>query len=259
MTKTYLPVKIDKGEGPPLVLLHGLGNNYKSWLFVLKKLNFTRHRVIVLDLLGFGDAPKPKNIAYSPQDHAEAVIKTLDSLTVNNAIIAGHSMGCLVAIEIAKQRPDIAKQLVLFGAPIYEKSPKSTSWSRLRKAEGIYFTIFSIVKENPDAVQAGGTIANELVPFVKGMEITEETWPAYRESLKHTIMQFQSFKDACKLAVPTLFVNGIFDLFIIKKNIKAIAKKNKKYVRVKSTLGPHEITPLQGRQIARLLAKVAQS
>ena len=70
-----LPVKFDKGTGAPLVLLHGLGTNYKSWQFVLEHIDYTKHRVIALDLLGFGDAPKPKTITYTPQDHVDAIIR----------------------------------------------------------------------------------------------------------------------------------------------------------------------------------------
>ena len=76
-----LPVRVDKGTGPTIVLLHGLGNNYKSWTFALKHLDYTKERVVALDLLGFGDAPKPKNHRYTKEDHAKAVIDTHDSQT----------------------------------------------------------------------------------------------------------------------------------------------------------------------------------
>ncbi len=90
-----LPVKVDKGHGTPIVLLHGLGNNHTSWTFVSKHLDEAKSRVIALDLLGFGDAPKPQNCKYTPQDHAVAVIRTLDSLDIKRAVIAGHSMAVL--------------------------------------------------------------------------------------------------------------------------------------------------------------------
>ena len=101
-----LPVKFDKGTGAPLVLLHGLGTNYKSWQFVLEHIDYTKHRVIALDLLGFGDAPKPKTITYTPQDHVDAIIATLDKLGIKKAAFAGHSMGCIIAIELAATHPD---------------------------------------------------------------------------------------------------------------------------------------------------------
>ena len=88
MSAYRLPIQIDRGKGPAVVLLHGLGNNYTSWSFVLKHLS-NSVRVIVPDLLGFGDAPKP-DVRYTPADHAKAVITTLDSLNVTDCVLAGH-------------------------------------------------------------------------------------------------------------------------------------------------------------------------
>lgn len=252
MTLT-LPVKIDKGEGSPLVLLHGLGNTHKSWSYVLEHIDYTKWRVIVPDLLGFGDAPKP-DIDYTPKDHADAVLATLDELGITHAVIAGHSMGCLVAIDIAARHPKRVKHLALFGAPLYKRKPRNDLWRRLARTEGLYFALFEVVKQNPDAVQAGGKIADELLPFVKGMEITDRTWPAYKKSLEYTIMQYQSYTQAAALKVPTLFVNGVFDFFIIRRNTRDVRRANPQYIRLKRTLGPHELTPRQGRTVARIIA-----
>lgn len=251
-----LPVKIDNGTGAPLVLLHGLGNNHKSWSYVMEHLDTKRWRVIVLDLLGFGDAPKP-DVAYTPKDHADAVLATLDDLGIGTAVIAGHSMGCIVAIDIAHRYPDRIKHLALFGAPLYKQAPRTGRWRTLAHTEGIYFSLFEVVKKNPEAVQASGKIADDLLPFVKGMEITTETWPAYKKSLNNTIMQYESYKHATKLTVPTLFVNGLLDFFIIRRNIHAIRHANRHYVHIKRTLGPHELTPRQGRTAARILDRLA--
>ncbi len=252
VTSNLLPVQIDKGQGETVVLLHGLGNNFKSWSYVLEHFDGERNRVVAIDLLGFGDAPKPKNIHYIPVDHAGAVIATLDDLGVKDVVLAGHSMGCIVAIEVARQRPDLVSRLALFGAPLYKQEPRSDWWARMTRSGGMYFKIFKIVKKNPEAVKAGGDIAEELVPFVKGMEITDETWPAYRDSLENTIMQFDTYRHALELDTPMLFVNGIFDMFIIHKNNRTIAHRNSK-ANFRTTLGPHELTPRQGKKIARII------
>lgn len=254
--RDLLPVKIDKGTGDQtLVLLHGLGNNYKSWEFTLEHLDYTKWRVLAFDLLGFGDAPKP-HIAYTPSEHADAVLATLDSLNIRNAVIAGHSMGCIIAINLAHRYPDRIKKLALFGAPLYKQKPRHDWWHTLTHTEGAYFTVFGIVQKNPNAVQKGGHIADELVPFIKGMEITEKTWPAYKKSLENTIMQYETYKQATALTVPTLFINGLLDFFIIRRNIRSIHRANHQYVRIRRTLGPHELTPSQGKTAARIINKL---
>lgn len=256
MKQHVLPVKIDKGRGKPLVLLHGLGNNHTTWQYALEHIDYTKWRVIVPDLLGFGDAPKPQNIKYTPRDHTEAVMATLDKLGIDKATFAGHSMGCIVAIDIASEWPERTEKIVLLGAPLYKTIPKGGNWwQKLTRPEGLYFSLFEVIKANPDAVKAGGDIAEALLPFVKGMEITDATWPTFTSSLEHTIMQTKSYRQACALKVPTLFVNGFFDVFIINRNISSIHRQNRRHIRTKRTLGPHELTPRQGKTIARAIDK----
>lgn len=168
-------------------------------------------------------------------------------------------MGCLVAIDIANNWPDRVESMVLLGAPLYKVAPKGGSWWRkITRAEGLYFSLFEVIKNNPNAVQAGGKLANELLPFVKGMEITDETWPAFKKSLEHTIMQATPFQQAASLRVPTLFVNGLLDVFIIRRNTWTVHRANRQYTQIKRVLGPHELTPRQGRTIARHIDKFAK-
>lgn len=248
-----LPVKVDHGDSEiALVLLHGLGNNHLSWTYVDKQLQESPYRVVIPDLLGFGDAPKPES-KYTPKDHADAVITTIDKLGLKRVVLAGHSMGCIVAVEIAKQRPDLVKRLVLLGAPLYKKLPRGGWRSKLSRAENGYFTIFNYLKKNPDVTITAATGADIMLPALKGMEITDETWPAFRASLHNTIMQIETYKDIKTIRVPTLLIYGTLDVFVIKKHLKSLARANRRYVKYKKTLGPHEITPLEGKYIAKLL------
>lgn len=250
-----LPVKVDRGQGDnAIVLLHGLGNNHESWTYVDRQLKKSPYRVVIVDLLGFGDAPKPSG-DYTPKDHADAVIATLDSLKLKRIILAGHSMGCIVAIEVAKQRPELVKSLVLLGAPLYKRLPRGGWWSKLTRAESAYFTIFNYLKRNRDATIVAAKGADTLLPVLKGMEITDETWPAFKSSLNNTIMQIKTYQDVKHITVPTLLIYGRLDIFVIKKYLKSLARKNKRYVAYETMLGPHEITPLQGKSIAKMLGE----
>jgi pimeloyl-ACP methyl ester carboxylesterase len=251
-----LPITSDKGTGTPLVLLHGLGNNHTSWQFVLKYIDYTKFRVITLDLLGFGDAPKPNNSNYTPKDHAKAVLATLDALGIEQAVFAGHSMGCIVAIEIAHTWPKRAISLLLLGAPLYKATPTHSWRHKWFRAEGLYFSLFEVIQRHPEAIKTGSDLANELLPFVKGMDITDETWPAFTKSLEHTIMQQQSFTKAVQLHTPSIFVNGLLDIFIIRRNIRIICRGNRTYTRLHHTLGPHELTPRQGRTIGNIINRL---
>lgn len=253
--KYKLPIKIDKGSGDPIVLIHGLGNNHKSWTYVLENIDYTKNRVIAFDLLGFGEADKPDTIDYSVSDHAEAVINTLDELSLKAVVISGHSMGSLVAIELAKKRPDLANNLVLLGAPLFKRMPGKFSRFRFWRREDMYSKIFRLIASKKDMTLTAANGVSQFMPLVKGMEITEETWSPFKRSLRNTIMQTQSYADLIKLKTPTHLLYGHLDFFVIKKNLATAAKKNRQYITEDTALGPHEITPVHGKSIAKLLQK----
>ena len=242
----------------PLILLHGVGNNYQSWKNVREHLDTSIFRVYIPELLGFGDAPKPKNIQYTLADHAEAVINTIDGLEVKDVMLAGHSMGSLVAIEVAMRRPDLVKHLTLLGVPLYETMPKGGKLRRFFNAEGIYFNIFSFLQENQDLVITGSTVAEDLLPQLHGLEVTKENWNAYEKSLSNSIIQTKSYRDVGNLQVPTSIVCGLLDLFVINRVVRKAASQNKDYVKVKTMLGLHEITPRQGKHVARMMRSAAK-
>lgn len=254
-----LPVKIDTGAGQPLVLLHGLGNNHQSWGYVVAELDTDTYRVLVPDLLGFGSAPKPKptQCEYDLDSHAQAVIAMLERLELDGVVMAGHSMGCLVAARVAVRRPDLVSRLVLLGPPLYRRVPRGDWWERIRHADGAYFTIFSLLAKNPTLTIAAAKTADKLSPLLQGMQVTKSTWPAFVASLRRTIMQTEPFSDITRLRVPTLLAHGKLDVFVVKRNLRAAARRNRAYVRFVSVIGPHEITPLQGKLVAEMLQKPA--
>jgi pimeloyl-ACP methyl ester carboxylesterase len=248
-----LPIKINKGTGEPLVLLHGLGNNHKSWTYVLEEIDYKKNNVIAFDLLGFGDASKPSDIEYTPDDHADAVIKSMDENGIKNAIIAGHSMGCIVAVAVAKKRPDLAARLVLLGAPIFKHKPRKIDSFKFWRREDAYTSIFKVIAKSPDLTLSAANALDVVAPLLKGMEITEETWPSFQKSLRNTIMQTQTYQDLLLLKTPTLAIYGHLDFFVIKHNLQKVAKKNKEFITFETMMGPHEITPIHGKSIVKLL------
>jgi len=248
-----LPVQLDKGTGDPVVLIHGLGNNYKSWTYVIENFDYTKNRLIAMDLLGFGEAEKPDDCDYTTNDHANAVIRTLDSLGITHALIAGHSMGCLVATEVAHQRPEMVSKLILLGSPIFKKLPGKFDHVRFWKKEDLYSKLFKLISSQKDMTLAAANGVVQFLPLIKGMEVTEETWPAFKKSLRNTIIQTKTYKDLVAIQTPTTLLYGILDLFVIKKNLQSVARRNKRFVSYDSALGPHEITPVNGKKIAELL------
>jgi pimeloyl-ACP methyl ester carboxylesterase len=93
------------GEGPDILLLHGLGATKASFFEVAAALSRS-HRVHALDLPGFGSSSKPAFAAYDAGYFADAVLGVMDAMGIERAHIVGNSLGGRVAIEVGLRRPD---------------------------------------------------------------------------------------------------------------------------------------------------------
>jgi pimeloyl-ACP methyl ester carboxylesterase/FAD/FMN-containing dehydrogenase len=110
-----LPV-IEQGDpdGVPVVLLHGLSDSARSFDPVLPHLPPSL-RVLAVTQRGHGDAPKPED-GYSAEQMAADVIALLDDANIQRAVVAGHSMGSIIATRLALDAPERVAGLVLMGA-----------------------------------------------------------------------------------------------------------------------------------------------
>lgn len=103
---------MEAGVGDPVLLLHGLGATKASFLPTVGALSAT-HRVIAIDLPGFGDSTKPLAVAYNAPYFARSVAAVLDALGLERASLVGNSMGGRVAIETGLRAPDRVDRIVL--------------------------------------------------------------------------------------------------------------------------------------------------
>jgi 2-succinyl-6-hydroxy-2,4-cyclohexadiene-1-carboxylate synthase len=105
-----------RGDGPPLLLLHGFTGSAESWAEIMPQLT-TRWQVVAPDLLGHGgsDAPvDPSRLGMQPQ--VADLIALLDLLQIPCAHVVGYSMGGRVALSLAIAAPDRVERLVLESA-----------------------------------------------------------------------------------------------------------------------------------------------
>ena len=107
---------IDVGDGPPVVLVHGLGANWQTWLEVIPVLVDRGFRAVAFDLPGFGHSEMPSEPISIPA-YGLCVDELLDGLRVRGpAAVVGSSMGGLIAAEVAIARPQRVERLVLVSA-----------------------------------------------------------------------------------------------------------------------------------------------
>lgn len=90
---------LDAGEGPPVILLHGLGATNASMLTTLWELS-SSYRVLAPDLPGFGDSGKPA-VTYNAAFFARWLLGLMDATGIEQAHLVGNSMGGRIALEAA--------------------------------------------------------------------------------------------------------------------------------------------------------------
>jgi 3-oxoadipate enol-lactonase len=120
------------GEGPPIVLIHGLGGALDVWHGVAELLAL-HHHVVTLDLRGHGRTPAGR-AQLSIKSWAQDVAALMGELELPAATVVGHSMGSLIAQHMALTTPDLVDQLVLVGGISYFEPPDKQAYEQRAKA-----------------------------------------------------------------------------------------------------------------------------
>ena len=111
----------DQGEGSPIILLHGVPTS--SWMYrkVIPGLA-EKHRVIAVDLIGYGSSAKPKDdpAAYRPAEQARRVRQLAKKLGLTNYSLMFHDMGGLVAWEMLRQDSDAISNLIVLNTIVHK-------------------------------------------------------------------------------------------------------------------------------------------
>lgn len=127
-----LPLAFEEaGQGTPLVLLHGFPLNRDLFSPILPALA-QLGRVVAVDLPGFGGSP-PLPCPFTLGQMADAVWDLLDRLQLPSCVLAGHSMGGYVALEMAARRPESLRALILLASHPQPDSPEALA----RRQEGV--------------------------------------------------------------------------------------------------------------------------
>jgi pimeloyl-ACP methyl ester carboxylesterase len=110
---------LEGGSGPPLVLIHGRGlacTTWAPWLLPLAR----RHRVVALDLPGFGATPagqlRPGGAEEGLEYFVDPVAALLATMRLDGPVLVGHSLGAFISVELSLRRALQPSALVLIGS-----------------------------------------------------------------------------------------------------------------------------------------------
>jgi pimeloyl-ACP methyl ester carboxylesterase len=138
---------IDRGGGPTVLLLHGFASAIEAWGPVLPAL-LPRHRVIAVDLMGFGWTDRPPG-DYSPLGQARRVLALLDQRGVQKISVVAHSWGSSVALAMAQIAPDRIRRIAIYDGFVFDdQKPTLFRWAKVGGIGELLFALF--YKERPE-------------------------------------------------------------------------------------------------------------
>jgi len=220
-----------------VLFLHGIGNTGAAWDDVTRQLPGDLN-IVTIDLLGFGNSRRPSWIRYSAKTQARSIMATFLKLRITEpVIVVGHSLGALVAVEIAKRYPLLVKSLVLCAPPFYRVDPV-----KFPNSDQILRSTYRFAKDHPEHAIRLATLAIKYGLVNKSFTLTDDKTilEPYMDALESSIINQTSLADAEKLALPVTIIRGRFDPVIVPNNLRRLAKKNP-HIILKTINAGHEI------------------
>ncbi|SCL40383.1 Pimeloyl-ACP methyl ester carboxylesterase [Micromonospora pallida] len=237
----------DTGNGSPVLLLHAGIADRRMWREQVPALA-TRHRVITLDLRGYGDSELPP----APFAHHTDVVGLLDALGIERAALVGCSFGGAVAIDTALTHPERVTALALLGTAVtgYEWSDDTNDlWDALvgevdpddYAASAAAEVRFWVVgpKRQPADVDAA------LLRFAEEMDERALATEHVLSALDVTVPEPPAVERLAELRMPVLVTAGAADLPDISRLADLIAANAPDAVRLPDVPDAAHLLPLE--------------
>lgn len=213
-----------RGQGPPLVLIQGLGVGRWGWEPVVDRLA-RQFRVITVDNRGTGASDAPPG-SYSTRAMAEDVVAVLDDAGVGSAGVVGTSLGGMVAQELALAHPERVERLVLVAtipggrltAPMPLKTAYLLTWAPLMRSEQ---RLRGFVEHNlgPETLRRRAKVVRRLMALKRAHPQTKQAWRAQATAG----VLFDPLGRQRHITQPTLILQGTADQVVNPVNAERLA------------------------------------
>lgn len=236
---------------PTIVLLHGIAATSKSWEFLINELDTKKYRVIALDLLGFGQSPKPTDRIYDVFDHVKCINNTLDELNISQPfMLIGHSMGSIIALHYTRQYPHKVGKLFLLSLPLYTKSTDLSLSALARKQTDLYLNAYQFLSQKKNFSIKYSKKIRDFLHLNDGIDINENNWNAFRQSLINTVVKQNVLEDIKSINKPIQIIYGALDSLLVQENIIKLAKEVKNVNIIKVPLVHHLVDARFAKSVA---------
>jgi len=213
-----------RGQGPPLVLLQGLGVGRWGWEPVVDRLA-RQFRVITIDNRGIGASDAPAG-SYSTRAMASDVVAVLDDAGMASASVVGTSLGGMVAQALALAHPERVDRLVLVAtipggrltAPMPLKTAYLLTWAPLMRSEQ---RLRGFVEHTlgPQTLRRRPKVVRRLMALKRAHPQSEQAWRAQATAG----VLFDPLGRQRRITQPTLILQGTADQIVNPVNAELLA------------------------------------
>jgi len=200
------------GDGEKtIVFIPGLGGTTRYWSHSIGPLA-ERHRVVLVDLLGFGASPKPWT-RYSVERHVSELHAILDSL--GTITLVGHSLGALIAVAYAARHRNQVENLVLIGMPYFGSEEAAYRYMRSGKVKwGFLYTNVFLVMITCILTRR---VFGWLLPYIRrdiprevAEDLVKHSWRSSTSSLWEVVYRYDAADELRRLSGRTqvLMIHG---------------------------------------------------
>lgn len=211
------------GEGPPLVILHGLFGISDNWMSVGKALA-EKYHVIIPDLRNHGRSPHAEAFGYFPMK--EDLLEMLEELDIKSFILIGHSMGGKLAMHFAVQYPEMVQKLIVVDISPRQTRVRQTHLRMLHAMNSINFNQIT-TRQEVEKILAGYIETEALRLFVMKnlvrIDLNRLAWRINLGAIERNIDEImEGLPAGSGFDEPTLFIRGEESDYITGEDLPVI-------------------------------------
>lgn len=203
------------------MLVHGIASTSATFTH-LAPLLAADHRVISIDLLGFGGSPDGED--YTIDEHVEWIERTIRSLGLAQPFtVVGHSLGGLLMARYARRHPRRVRKLVMVNPPIM-LDPDDIGDRRERMAVEAYLRSYRFLRRNKAFTLKHFGLIARLLPIRGALVVTEEDWEPFVRTMKNCIESQTTISDIAGVRAPIAVVHSSADQLVVASGLRLVRR-----------------------------------
>lgn len=263
MKSAYKLHVFERGQGRPVILLHGVLSTHRYWDNVVEILE-PKRQLLTPDLLGFGVSPKPRRASYSPAQMVACLEETFRHYHFKQPpVLAGHSYGANIALLWALHRPERFSGLVL-SAPLFFEEDLLHQQLATIALEGKWLTSKVLARMVAFGMSLSGLVPTRLAvraapgrPRSVIEDVTSQRFYVFRKIQNHPMYRQEVMADIQKLHIPTRILLGDEDHIANRAivDLEAVCKSTNT-CQVRVLRGSHQVLLEHPEVVARSILSV---